>query len=312
MPGIDGRTLVGDRSAIGWCDTTWNPTRGCRRISPGCARCYAEVQADRIVRMGKGAPTAYDGLVHRVGGEPRWTGLSRFVDDKLAAPLHWRKPRRIFVDSMSDLFYEGFEDEEIAAVFGVMAAAPQHTFQVLTKRSERMLAWFSWLRGPSEDTFTMRQRGIASAPNTSRALLDAAYERLGKPSKPSLDAAWKRLEDDPWPLPNVWLGVSVEDREHGLPRIDDLRAVPATTRFLSCEPLLEDLGELDLTGIGWVITGCESGDGARPADVAWFDTIARQCTAAAVPLFNKQMVVDGKIRHDVVHFPATLARQEFP
>lgn len=299
-------------TAIGWTDTTWNPTRGCKRISPGCKHCYAEVQADRIVRMGNGKPTAYDGLVHRVGGEPRWTGLPRFVDEKLAAPLHWRKSRRIFVDSMSDLFYEGFEDEEIAAVFGVMAACPQHTFQVLTKRSARMRAWFSWLRGPSEDTFTMRQRGIASAPNTSRALLDAAYERLGKPAKPYLDAAWKQLEDDPRPLQNVWLGVSVENREHGLPRIDDLRAVPATTRFLSCEPLLEDLGDLDLTGIGWVIDGCESGDEARPAQRSWFTSIANQCAAAGIPYFHKQEMVDGKLRHDVEQFAPPLNRQEFP
>lgn len=134
----------------------------------------------------------------------------------------------------------------------------------------------------------MQQRGIAAAPNTAHALLDAAYEELGKANKPELDAAWGRLEHDPWPLPNVWCGVSVEDRKHGMPRIDELRRVPATVRMLSCEPLLEDLGALDLAGVGWVIAGCESGPGARPCEVEWLRSICDQCATAGVPFFAKQ------------------------
>lgn len=249
--------------------------------------------------MGKGKPTAYDGLVHRVGGEPRWTGLSRFVDDKLAAPFHWRAPRRIFVDSMSDLFYEGFADHEIAVVFGVMLLAAQHTYQVLTKRSARMREWLSrW--------------------SLDRCIEEAARytspdgKRLPSPKRHNWppERAWRDV--DTWPAPWIWMGVSVEDRAHGVPRIDDLRAVPATTRFLSCEPLLEDLGEIDLTGIGWVIDGCESGDGARPAQRSWFTSIANQCAASRVPYFHKQEMIDGKICQDVDRFAHPLQRQEFP
>lgn len=322
---------MGD-TAIGWTDMSWNPVRGCSRVSEGCRHCYAEQQAARIVRMGKGKPTAYDGLVKidSTGKTGKWTGVVRLVPDHFADPLRWRKPRRIFVNSMSDLFHESLSNEQIAAVFGVMAAAPHHTFQILTKRSKRMREWFAWLRGPSEDTFTMQQRGIVAAPNTARALLDAAYEYLGKVRKPELDAAWKLFEDDPWPLPNVHLGVSVENQEAADERIPDLIGTPAVVRFLSCEPLL---GPVTLQGddpppamrsrsylrgilgderINWVILGCESGPGARPAEDAWFHSLAEQCKEAGVPFFNKQMMVDGKLRHDPADFPPGLQIQEWP
>lgn len=304
------------KTAIGWTDETWNPVRGCSRKSEGCRHCYAEQQAARIVRMGKGKPTAYDGLVKVVNGEPRWTGVVRLVPEHLADPLCWRTPRRVFVNSMSDLFHESLTNEQIAAVFGVMAAAPQHTFQVLTKRADRMRAWFEWLRGPSEDTFTMQQRGIVSAPNTARALLDAAYEYLGKARKPELDAAWRSpaIEADPWPLPNIWLGVSVENQEAADERIPLLLQTPAAVRFLSCEPLL---GPVDIIAsqesvadpapwIDWVIDGCESGPDARPAQPEWFKSLEEQCRAAGVAYFHKQEFINGKLVHD---FPG---RQEFP
>jgi len=121
---------MGDRSGIGWTDATWNPVRGCSRVSEGCRHCYAEVQAERIVRMGRGKPTPYDGLVRLVGGEPRWTGDVAIDRRRLAAPLRWRAPRRVFVDSMADLFYTQRPNEHIAAVFGVMAATPHITYQI--------------------------------------------------------------------------------------------------------------------------------------------------------------------------------------
>lgn len=318
------------KTAIEWTDDTWNPVRGCSRVSEGCRHCYAEQQAARIVRMGKGNPTAYDGLVKlskipassddarksdgpewikNLGGdgrafafgvEARWTGVVRMVPEHIADPLRWRAPRRIFVNSMSDLFHEKLTNEEIAAVFGVMAAAPQHTFQVLTKRAQRMREWFAWLRGPSEDTFTMQQRGLVAAPNTARALLDAAYEYLGKAHKPELDAAWKswRVEADPWPLPNVWLGVSVENQDAAEERIPDLLTAPAAVRFLSCEPLL---GPVDLerwllpamrsfddAPLDWVIAGCESGPGARHCSVDWLRSLRDQCAGAGVAFLLKQ------------------------
>lgn len=298
---------MSDNTGISWTDTSWNPIRGCSRVSEGCRHCYAEAQAARIVRMGRGKPTAYDGLVRTVGDEPRWTGEVRLVVERLADPLRWRKPRRIFVNSMSDLFHESLSNEQIAAVFGVMAAAPQHTFQLLTKRAKRMREWFAWA-----NEFAIDQRDIAAAPNTFRTMLDAAYEVMGKPSKPDLDMAWRSSsgENDAWPLPSVHLGISVEDQDAADERIPELLMTPASVRFLSCEPLL---GEVMLTHvrpdrcettsvikatdghprIDWVIAGCESGPGARPCDVAWLRSLRDQCAEAGVPYFLKQATEDA-------------------
>lgn len=308
---------MGDGTGISWTDATWNPTRGCRRTAPagskqsGCGDpsgggCYAERQAARFC----GAGGAYEGLFTLTANGPRWSGKARFVDEHLADPLRWSKPRRIFVDSMSDLFYESFTNEQIAAVFGVMAAAPRHTFQILTKRPRRMREWFAW----AARDLTDRQRGIASAPNTARAMLDAAAEYLGTKHS-GLNAAWQRLEADEWPLRNVWLGVSVENQAAADERIPDLLATPASIRFLSCEPLL---GSVDLTRIGsyrgeplsalehvigigvdrpalsWVVAGCESGPGMRPCNVEWLRSLRDQCAAAGVPFFAKQAREDAE------------------
>ncbi len=217
---------MSSRSPIEWCDATWNPVRGCDPVSPGCRHCYAKTFAERF----RGVP-----------GHPFEQGFDlRLVPEKLEEPLHWRKPRRVFVSSVSDLFHEDIPFEFIVQVFETMRRAWWHTFPVLTKRAERMLP-------------------------VMRAL------------PPELQY-----------LPNVWLGVSVEDRKHGLPRIDVLRQIPATVRFLSIEPLLEDLGDLDLRGIGWVIVGGESGVRARPMREDWVIPIRDQCLAAGVPFFFKQ------------------------
>lgn len=305
-------------SDIEWTDKVWNVTRGCRRISAGCGGakgeggCYAERQAYRFSGPGQ----AYEGLVKLTAHGPRWTGKGKFAADKLADPFRWRKPVRVFVDSMSDLFFEEFTNEQIAAVLGVMAACPQHIFQVLTKRPRRMREWFAWTRD-----FALQQRELAEAPNTFRAMLDAAYEYLGKARKPELDAAWnsERGQSDQWPLSNVHVGVSVENQESADERIPELLATPAAVRFLSLEPLL---GPVDLTtafadaackrGSLWAIVGAESGPGARPAAKPWFDSIRDQCRAAGVPLFVKQIVVDGKLRKNLDEFPPDLRIREFP
>ncbi len=321
---------MGDKTGISWTDATWSPVRGCSRVSEGCRNCYAERIAARFSDPGQPfhgfavRHTAPRDSLDQVGGRRAgWTRKVEFQPDQLAIPLRWKKSRRIFCSSMTDIFHESLTNEQIAAVFGVMAACPQHSFQVLTKRAKRMREWFEWLRGPSENTFTMQQRGIASAPNTARALLDAAYEVLGKARKPELDAAWHSpaIEGDPWPLPNVWLGVSVENQEAADERIPELLATPAAVRFLSCEPLLgpvnltlhgsrikgwdEDWKYDTLNGcewanphsevengsstrLDWVIAGCESGPGARPADPAWFRSLRDRCAAAGVPFFLKQ------------------------
>lgn len=246
-------------SPIEWTDATWNPVRGCKKVSPGCRACYAETFAERW---------------RGVAGHPYEQGFDpRLVPEKLGEPLGWKRPRRVFVNSMSDLFGEFVPYEYIAAVFGVMAAAPRHTFQVLTKRAERMGRWFE---------------------NVAR--LDYCAVMADNALEPFLPRAERAMHFAPgrgaqtWPLPNVHLGVSVEDRRYGLPRIDALRTVPAALRFLSIEPLLEDLGEINLDGIGWVIVGGESGARPRSMEEDWVRSIRDQCAVAGVPFFYKQRV----------------------
>jgi protein gp37 len=217
---------MAERSSIEWTDATWNPVRGCTKISPGCAHCYAETFAERF---------------RGVEGHPYEQGFDlRLVPEKLSEPLRWRTPRRVFVNSMSDLFHEGVPNNYIAAVADVMVQANWHTYQVLTKRSARM-----------------------------QSLL-----------KDHLRFAAAQ--------PHIWWGVSVENKRHGLPRVEHLRSTPARVRFLSIEPLLEDLGALNLSGVHWVIVGGESGFGARPMKRGWVVSVRRQCREQAVPFFFKQ------------------------
>jgi protein gp37 len=217
---------MGATSTIEWTDATWNPVRGCTKISPGCAHCYAETFAERF---------------RGVEGHPYEQGFDlRLVPGKLHEPLSWGSPKTIFVNSMSDLFHPDVPDEYIERVASVMEMADWHTYQVLTKRHERL-----------RDLLCTRLAHFAT-------------------------------------LHHIWWGVSVENKKHGLPRIEALREAPATTRFLSIEPLIEDLGELDLRGIHWVIVGGESGAGARPMDRAWVHNIREQCDAAGVSFFFKQ------------------------
>ncbi len=209
-------------SRIEWTEQTWNPTIGCTKVSPGCKNCYAEGMARRLKAMGlKGYENGF---------------RLRLMPERLAEPLERRKPTVYFVNSMSDLFHEKVPFDYIAQVFDVMERSHWHTFQVLTKRAERMADFCAGRRVP----------------------------------------------------PNVWLGVSVENKKHGVPRIGVLRGVDATIRFLSVEPLLEDVGRLDLTGIHWVIVGGESGAHARPMRAEWADNVRHQCIEAGVAFFFKQ------------------------
>lgn len=222
-------------SHIEWTDATWNPVRGCVKISPGCKHCYAETFAERF---------------RGVAGHPYEQGFDlRLVPEKLFDPFLWRSPKLVFVNSMSDLFQDGVPDDYIDIVGRVMARAEWHTYQVLTKRAERLRELLS-----GKLRFAARQE-------------------------------------------NVWWGVSVEDRKYGLPRIDELRAATAKVRFLSIEPLLEELGEFDLSGISWVIVGGESGPGARPMRKEWVISIRDQCRAANIPFFFKQWGGVRKVRN---------------
>ncbi len=217
---------MSDGSLIEWTDATWNPVRGCTKVSPGCKHCYAETFAERW----RGIP-----------GHPYEHGFDlRLVPEHVLDPLRWSKPRRIFVNSMSDLFHEEVPFDFIELVFRVMNLANWHTYQVLTKRPARMKE-FARRVGPA---VTRHQ--------------------------------------------HIWLGTSVEDRKFGVPRIPILRDVEASVRFLSIEPLLEDLGRLNLKGVHWVIVGGESGLGARPLAKEWVLAIRDQCQAQDVPFFFKQ------------------------
>jgi protein gp37 len=276
-------------TSIEWTDTTWNPVRGCTKVSPGCKFCYAEAFAERF----RGVP-----------GHPYERGFdARLAPDLLDAPLRWQKPRRVFVNSMSDLFGEFVPNEYIAAVFGVMASARRHTFQVLTKRATQMRGWFALLDAAVPEALAAWVESVAAAdvacpePVGARRAHEAKGQALvvHKAMRTALVVDGRAAQRaagrfyPEWPPPNVHLGVSVEDKKHGLPRIEELRRTPAALRFLSVEPLLEELGPLDLTGIGWVIVGGESGHHARSCSLAWIRAVVRQCDEQGVPVFVKQL-----------------------
>ncbi len=217
---------MSSQSAIEWTDATWNPVRGCTKVSPGCKHCYAEVFAERF---------------RGVKGHAYERGFDlRLVPDKLPEPFRWKESRMIFVNSMSDLFHPEVPDEYILQVAKVMALANWHTYQVLTKRSDRLM------------------------------------QMLLTSLKPYANKS------------HIWWGVSVENQKHGIPRIGHLQKSQASVCFLSIEPLLEDIGEINLAGISWVIVGGESGFGARPIRKEWVSSLKNQCKRAKVPFFFKQ------------------------
>lgn len=223
---------MSDSSRIEWTEATWNPVAGCTVLSPGCTNCYAMRMAARLDAMGQ---AKYRGTTRKSGGRAKWTGKIALDRAALEIPKRWKRGRLIFVNSMSDLFHKSVPDDFVLDVFATMRATPQHTYQVLTKRPERVLA------------------------------LD-----------PKLD----------WPA-NVWMGTSVESADY-LDRTDLLRETHAKTKFLSLEPLLGPLDELDLRGIHWVIAGGESGPGARPVEKDWVRAIRDQCRDAGVAFHFKQ------------------------
>lgn len=275
---------MADRSKIEWTSAddgtpgaTWNAVRGCSRVSPGCGGpnhqggCYAEKIAARFSGLGQ----PFEGYAIRTKHGGAWTGkVGAAPDDVLMQPLRWKRPRRIFVNSMSDLFHEDMPEEAIDRVFAVMALAPHHIFQVLTKRSSRMRDYCG---------------GLGTAPG--RVFFQAMQMTRGEP--PMSSEVGRRIRA--WPLKNVWLGVSVEDPNRAEERIPDLLETPAAVRFLSCEPLL---GPVRLDGwlrnkpsrtlLDWIIAGGESGPRARPSHPDWFRALRDQCRNAGVPFFFKQ------------------------
>jgi protein gp37 len=296
-----GDTEISWTHRPGTVGRTWNPVQGCRRISPGCQNCYAEHLAARFAESGWS-----QGLINL--GTRKWNGTARLAAHKLDEPLRWRKPATVFVNSMSDLFYEGFADEEIDLVLAVMLLTPQHTYQVLTKRAERMRRYM-----------------------TDPGLYDRVLEAAGlfRDERPELNLI---AIDNPTtcPKPWIWLGVSVENQDAADERIPELLRTPAAIRFLSCEPLIgpvdllpwfDPVGSCDCAPgasycvggcakdapwrglatrpgdsvasdpqLHWVIGGCESGAGARECDVEWLRLLRDRCEEAGVSFFLKQAV----------------------
>jgi len=279
---------MAENSKIEWTEATWNALAGCTEISPGCANCYAAVMAHRLAAMGQ---AKYKGTTKKLAnGKVVWNGKVNLDEEALRIPLKRKKPTTYFVNSMSDLFHEDVPEQFISQSFAVMALCLRHRFQVLTKRPERMLDYVSRLA-----------RTITPLEEIARDLGYTFNFQLDGRKHPLL----------PWPIPSVWLGVSVEDRARK-DRIDVLRQVPAAIRFLSLEPLLEDLGSLDLTGIHWVIVGHESGHNRRPGEASHTRAIIQQCQNASVPVFNKQMQIDGRLSHNPTDWPLDLRIREFP
>lgn len=300
---------MADGTKIEWADATWQIVTGCSIVSPGCTNCYAMRLAGARLRE----HPSRKGLTKVVNGKPVWTGEVRFNEEWLTQPLRWKKPRRIFVCAHGDLFHEAVPDEWIDRVFAVMALCPQHTFQVLTKRAERMRKYIS-LANCRHPGF----REIAVG-------LDVKF-------------AYRSNVRCTWPLLNVWLGVTAEDQQRADERIPDLLATPAAKRFVSVEPML---GQVDLElaqctcpwpsdakatrhllgcpsdrrphriwSVDWVICGGESGRGARPMHPDWARALRDQCAAAGVPFFMKQM--GGAMKMSMPPIPCDLMVRKFP
>ncbi len=284
---------MSDKTGIEWTDATWNAIRGCTRVSEGCRNCYAEGVAARF--SGPGLP--YEGLARRTSsGEPRWTGEVRVVDSHLHDPIRWKRPRKIFVNSMSDLFHEKVATADIDHILTVMLLTPRHTFQVLTKRPERMQQYLS---------DPMLYGRVLAIANKLRAMWPA-LQLVGISDPSTMPAPW------------IWWGVSVENQAAADERIPLLLQTPAAVRFLSCEPLLghvdvsrwlryilqtndgrwlhntdagvESVGGIWRHPLDWVIAGGESGANARPCHPAWLQSLRDQCAAASKPVafFLKQ------------------------
>lgn len=277
------------KTSIAWTDTVWNPVTGCTPVSAGCANCYARSMASRF------------------WGDREFSSV-QCHENRLTDPLRWRKPRRVFVDSMGDLFHEDVPDAFIDQVFAVMALCPQHTFQVLTKRPKRM-------------------HGYLTATDVEVRVLDGARQEL---VQTRAGDSYPCPTDYPgWPVPNVWLGVSVENQATVDERIPPLLQTPAVLRFVSCEPLLGPINLREMAHrddwhvdaldtpdrsrrLGWVIVGCESGPRRRKVSEDAIRSLFAQCRDAGVPCFVKQLEVNGRVSHDPAEWPEDLRVREYP
>ena len=283
---------------IEWTNETWNPIIGCSKISPGCDNCYAEKMAYRLSEIerskmiNKGSKPSSMPYNHVIG-KKKWTGKTHLVEDALEKPSRWKKPRMIFVCSMGDLFHESIPLEWIDQVMAIIGLSSQHTFQILTKRPERMYEYyqsreFGFIDGGEKEAVLFAKQ-LKEVQRNAGWFWDYSYDNDGIKD-------FDLIYEGKLPLPNLWLGVTAENQEQADKRIPLLLQIPATVRFVSCEPLLNNinisplLGEMPggQRGLDWVIAGGESGNKARPMHPDWVRSIRDQCKTANVPFFFKQ------------------------
>lgn len=271
------------KTKIEWCDSTWNPVVGCSKVSAGCANCYAERMVNRFPDL-TGVHRYSDQTGERYCDGLGWDGRAHFMPHKLEQPLHWKKPRKIFVCSMGDLFHESIKNEQIAAVFGVMAACPQHTFMVLTKRVDRAIEWFMAIEQNEEpEVFCGRE-----------AIINLHWIGFDY-------GCGSAFESYIWPLPNVWFGVSIEDQK-SVSRLDVLKDIPAAKRYVSYEPAIElALFDNNLSWLDLVIMGAETGPGKRPMNLDWARSTRDRCKATNTPFFFKKDSDGNHTLDGVVH-----------
>ena len=327
---------MSDKSKIPWTDATWNPVVGCTKVSAGCANCYAEKMAYRLACMGQ---KKYQAVISTDGGP--WNGEIYYDESVLDKPLHWKKPRRIFVCSMGDLCHTNVPFEFIDKVVARVALCPQHDFQFLTKRPDRMLEYFNAVL-----THKVYCENTTNEGNTRTRIRHEALEILHKRQQTCKKAY--NMWDGRWPLRNLWLGTSISTQADADENIPHLLPIPATVRFVSAEPLL---GPIDLTDVhekiglscdvindatedaakfnrvygkhldkpyvpdptvNWLIIGCESGKNRRPCKIEWVRDLVNQCDAAGVAVYIKQLDINGKANKNPAEWPPDLRRQEYP
>jgi protein gp37 len=296
---------MSDNTRISYANATWNPVVGCTKISDGCKNCYAEKMACRLARI-----PATRGLYQNVVSDGHWSGRTMVANtDTWSKPLGWRKPRRIFVCSMGDLFCGGVESTTIECVFGVMAACKQHTFLVLTKRPNRMNLWISEMGRKRENIAFDPSAGMediewCSASSTAqRECIMAAVELIGH-----------GIGGGPkfgWPLSNAWIGTTCEDQIHTNERIPHLLEAPAAVRWISCEPLLGPIDIPQIERLNLVVVGCESGSHRRECKIDWVYSLVDQCKSAGVQVYVKQISINGRVSKNMNEWPEKLRVREW-
>ena len=268
---------MSEKTEISWTDATWPVVAGCTKVSPGCTHCWAIRDSWRLSHNpNPKVAEVYAGTVLKnSAGELNWTGVVRLQPQRLDWPLRWKDPRRIFVCSQADLFHEAVPDWYVDHVWATMLLAPRHTFQVLTKRPERMLAY---LTAPALYERVLRQADV-------RRVSRSGLSMIGVSNPTTHPAKW------------IWLGVTAEDQAAADERIPLLLQTPAAVRFVSCEPLLGPVSICAVpdSSLDWVIVGGESGPRARAMNIQWARSVKDQCVSAGVPFFFKQAKVDGKL-----------------